>query len=56
MDEWEALATETNERLESLKESVKDKEPSSSLQALVTKYSKSVSRYSIHYELIYYPV
>jgi hypothetical protein len=53
VDEWEALATEIDERLESIKEAVKDKAPSTSLQALVTRYSESVSIYSTHNKLTY---
>jgi hypothetical protein len=56
VEEWEALAIGINERLESIKEAVKDKAPSAPLQALVTKYSKSVFRYSTHSGLTYYPV
>jgi hypothetical protein len=48
VDEWEALAAEINERLDYITKAVKDKAPSASLQALVTKYSESVSRYSTH--------
>ncbi|PVF93549.1 hypothetical protein CPB86DRAFT_790004 [Serendipita vermifera] len=41
-DDWEILATEIKGRLESIQDALKDKTPSSPLQALVTRYSKSL--------------